>query len=811
MSEHLKLPLYEREFERKKRGRGRIKPREEDRQRFSEIQIFNLAGIKENFRRDKEKFTQFFDPNLLFKIKLNQSIDEEGVIKFLERNRVKVISPSPEGKGYWISLAEDESLSEVKKRLEEYGKRERYKQFDAIESFEPIPPEEKIGEQLKDRPLQEGEEAYLDIEIWRMEDERLRKFLEGEGGKPGFKKFVENKGGKVTDELRTENLCLLRVKINKFIFDEIIKIREISRIDRPPRPYITYQMLSIPLEKLEVGVSPSQNATAIAILDSGILSNQPLLENAVGDEIAVSMLSSDKIQEDKPQDDVGHGTKVAGIALYGDIKKRIDDKKFQPEVWILSAKVMFKEENPITGEITVTYDKSELLEHQLERAVRYFVQRYRNCKVVNISFGDRYKKMFGNRRQFTLATLIDELAKELDVVFVISAGNLGELEQLGFPGKYPSYLIDENEEIKIIDPASSAYAITVGSISQEFGPSTRRQTDILFSPARTHYPSPFTCAGPGYKGMIKPELVEEGGNIISSPSDPLKSEDIGGKLVVLNPKWLEEGKLFSVDYGTSFSAPKVAHYIARLFNNFPNYSTNLVKALLLASAEIPSDRPTLLNEINYNDSDIKLIDLLKVYGYGKPNFDAAISSDSNRVLLQAENNIKLDGVHLYYFYLPREFIGTNGEREISVVLVYSLPIRRNRIDYMGVDMEFHLFRNSTTEEVAYYYETLLEKGITEEMEDIMPKELKLKEIDLHPRVRLRKKGIHQKGIKIYSRRPDINPDKPLVLAVVSQSKWLKDKEYLQDYAVVVEIRHKAKIDIYNLIKPDFRSKKAKWL
>jgi len=486
MSEHLKLPLYEREFERKKRGRGRIKPREEDRQRFSEIQIFNLAGIKENFRRDKEKFTQFFDPNLLFKIKLNQSIDEEGVIKFLERNRVKVISPSPEGKGYWISLAEDESLSEVKKRLEEYGKRERYKQFDAIESFEPIPPEEKIGEQLKDRPLQEGEEAYLDIEIWRMEDERLRKFLEGEGGKPGFKKFVENKGGKVTDELRTENLCLLRVKINKFIFDEIIKIREISRIDRPPRPYITYQMLSIPLEKLEVGVSPSQNATAIAILDSGILSNQPLLENAVGDEIAVSMLSSDKIQEDKPQDDVGHGTKVAGIALYGDIKKRIDDKKFQPEVWILSAKVMFKEENPITGEITVTYDKSELLEHQLERAVRYFVQRYRNCKVVNISFGDRYKKMFGNRRQFTLATLIDELAKELDVVFVISAGNLGELEQLGFPGKYPSYLIDENEEIKIIDPASSAYAITVGSISQEFGPSTRRQTDILFSPARTH-------------------------------------------------------------------------------------------------------------------------------------------------------------------------------------------------------------------------------------------------------------------------------------------------------------------------------------
>ena len=123
MSEHLSLPFYEREFERKKRGGGGLNARE-NRKQFSEIQIFNLAKIKKDFDGDKEKFKQFFDPNLLFNIKLNQSVDEEGFIKFLEGNRVKVISPSPEGKGYWISLAEDESLDEVKKRLEKYGERE---------------------------------------------------------------------------------------------------------------------------------------------------------------------------------------------------------------------------------------------------------------------------------------------------------------------------------------------------------------------------------------------------------------------------------------------------------------------------------------------------------------------------------------------------------------------------------------------------------------------------------------------------------------------------------------------------------------
>ncbi len=41
---------------------------------------------------------------------------------------------------------------------------------------------------------------------------------------------------------------------------------------------------------------------------------------------------------------------MAGVVLYGDIKKCIDEKSFIPEIWILSANVMFAEENPVTGE-----------------------------------------------------------------------------------------------------------------------------------------------------------------------------------------------------------------------------------------------------------------------------------------------------------------------------------------------------------------------------------------------------------------------------------------------------------------------------
>ena len=53
MKEHLKLPFYKTEFERKKRRGGGVKHRV-DRKQFSDIQIFNLGQIKKDFDKDKK-------------------------------------------------------------------------------------------------------------------------------------------------------------------------------------------------------------------------------------------------------------------------------------------------------------------------------------------------------------------------------------------------------------------------------------------------------------------------------------------------------------------------------------------------------------------------------------------------------------------------------------------------------------------------------------------------------------------------------------------------------------------------------------
>ncbi|MFH1190276.1 MAG: S8 family peptidase [Candidatus Omnitrophota bacterium] len=810
--EHLELPFYREEFERKKTGRGpRVVIRENTKQYYTQ-QLSAIEEIKKDFALQKEKFSKYFDPDLIFKIRINQSVDEDGFIQFLGACGIKVISTSPDKQGYWITLAEDEDLQKVERRLKEYCETKKLQTFNCIEPFEQIPVEDKIGEELRAHPLEPGETAHLDVEIWRMEDKRIDEFLSGKGEQKGFEFLLNEKGGKITDRLKTTNLCLLRVRLNKEIFDDIKTLNVINRIDRPPKPYFTAETISIPLEKLDVKEPPNKNATAIGILDSGILASHPLLEKATGDEIAVSMLGRKEIREDKPQDDVGHGTKVAGIAVYGDLKQCILEKKFSPEVWILSAKVMYRKEGP-TGEICAEYDETELLEHQLEKAVTYFVENFKNCRIVNISFGNRASPMFRGQAQYSLAVLIDELAKKHNLIFIISAGNISENKVLAIIKKYPQYFIDETKDVKIIDPASSAYALTVGSIVQEYGPfesgNENSEKDIAYSPAnKKGYPSPFTRVGPGYREMIKPDLVEEGGNILITPSFSIAKQ--GGNLIVLNPDWLKEGRLFSMAYGTSLSAPKVANLTARLCNQYPNFSSNMIKALILASAEIPKDRPSPLDSINYGSRNKDLLHLLKIYGCGKPNLNTASFSSLNHVVLKAENSIQINGIHLYHFYLSDEFLTVKGDRQISIVLTYDPPVLRKRRNYMGVNMEFHLFKNSSVTEIIDGYKSILkdnndetEEAIDEENEDgegVVPEQLKIKEIKLKPGVTIRKRSLHQKGIILYKRKTEIDISKPLVLAVINQDRWIRDREYKQNYAVVVTVKHQAEIDLYNQIR-----------
>ena len=757
---HLSL-LRSVNFTRKKKGKGfGYEKADRDAEKFYQTEIQKLNFIGDAYKKDKEKYHKYFDPNLIFKIKLTgKSVSDEFFRDELRRAGIKTISSAPNKLGYWVAFTDDAEFKQFRQKLETRLSKDTATFVDLIDGIEEVPPEEKLSESLKEKPLAKGKPEYLDVEIWRMEDSQLKKFTSG------LSSLIEESHGEISDTLVTDNFCVLRIKCDDELLSKITELREISHVDRPPQVDIE-KKLDVDIEKLKVKGSPDKNKPGILIVDSGIRSH-PLLENAIADRIVLPS-SDGKIKEELDIDDVGHGTAIAGIALYGDVNKCVEVNEFDPQVWLYSAKIMYRGDDG-----NAVFDEKSLLEHQLKDAIEKTIEKHTTCKIVNVSLGNSARKMTSGQRQFRIASLIDELSnKHHDILFTIAAGN--NVDDVDDHESYPHYLMDDTPRAKIIDPATSVHGMTVGSI-YSFKQNKSENLD---------FPSPFTCVGPGLRGMIKPELVDYGGG---------HSQD----LVTVNPGWVSEGRLFTLERGTSFSAPKIAYCLAILKDAFPDASRNFLKALLLSSAVIPLERPSPLDKINLCGNNRDLQNILNIYGYGKPDLDRALYSESNRVLLTYDGEIGLNRVELFTINLPEEFLKVRGKRAIEVTLTFDPPTNSNRSDYLGIIMEYHLFRNSPVENIRKSYE---QTEIDNESENIVPEEIKNKEIKMLPGINLRKKGAHQKSIKEYQVKPQINTTEPLILAVVCQKKWFDKKNYKQPYSVIVTFRHRQDIDLYNMIK-----------
>ena len=744
----------------------------------------------------KQKFSGQIDPSLIYEIEINQSVHTEGIENTLSSMGIYVLSVAEGKKGFWIVFNDNDNLDTFKNKLADYGSEDgpKYDFFNAIESFQNIPIDKKIGQSLKENPLG-GTADFIDIELWKMSDpQKNTTFIEQiENTYTDWSKF------RITDKLSTKSFVLLRIKLTKEIFDEIIELNEISRADRPSLPHFNPFELTRPdISEIDFG-EPAEDATGILIIDSGIISNHPMLEKCIGGE------ENFQSGETELQDTVGHGTAVAGCAAYGDIEKSLEDKIFNPGNWIFSAKVMYAERNEIAGQISAIYDPEKLIEHQFKDTIESFLSNSEyHIKMVNISLGNSNEVWHKHySRQLPLAALIDELAFTFpDVAFIVSAGNehpkniYGTIQEI--MDNYPQFLT-ENDNFKIINPATSALALTIGSIAGAIR--VRAEEDIITTPvANEHQPSPFTRTGTGINGMIKPELVEYGGNLILTETNNRITEDIGGKIALLSNKTTED--IIKYDYGTSYSAPKVTYLVGKISNKFPQKSANFIKNMLL----VGSDYPFLPSKNFYNSTNKKKAEIkhLSVSGFGLSNFDKAINSFSNRTVLWDEGEIGLNQIKVYSLQLPEIFFNEKGKKKITVVLTFNPETRSTRGDsYLGNQMKFHLFHSVNPEDLIKKYGVISENteqtGVPEDLKDF---EIK----GFFPGVNIRTAGCHQKAWKEYKREPTNRPKTPVSLVLLNFDKWINDDSKMQNYCISVIFEHEKEIELYNEIRANIQAR-----
>lgn len=393
---------------------------------------------------------------------------------------------------------------------------------------------------------------------------------------------VESYGGRIlgvddtTTADRIADSFTIRVHLTGKALRDIVQnypyVWEVTRPDEHGAPEAAEGVPNQPSFTL---LPPAASAPAVGIIDSGIQEAHPMLGAAVDRIASISFVPGDPSVADLVRPG-GHGTRVAGAVLFGEQVPRSGEAT--AICWLQNARVLDS--------------KNQLPEH-VQPAIAF------SAAVLRLYGGNRNTRIFNHSitgrdpcrttHMSAWAAEIDALSAEFDVLVIQAAGNLpssstaprlGIAEHLGAGRGYPDYLHEPS--CRVANPAQSLQALTVGSVAYDVFEEVGKRSfgDVALAP------SSFSRAGPGIWNVIKPEVVELGGDWARSADRALPAPaDARPELVRATH---DGGPAVARDaVGTSFAAPKVAHIAAHIQALLPDASSLLYRALIVHSARWP--------------------------------------------------------------------------------------------------------------------------------------------------------------------------------------------------------------------------------
>lgn len=686
--------------------------------------------------------------------------------------------------------------------------------FYCIENIRSVSREDRIGPRLKkyfDNPSLFPDGFFVvNIDVWYNGDRS--KITETERI---IKKALGTQGSTLFGDLfEIPSLLLGRAQVNEFTLNALLELDIINLVDLPFSTISTeqYELYSLDFEPV-INDNLDDNAPLATVLDSGVFTANPLLSNVIVGEEEFDNT------ENTTSDLNGHGTGVAGIVVYGDFNKCIESEIFTPLVRICNGKVMHNE----NGNVSFPADKRP--EQIIKEAIEYFCKEY-NCRVFNLSAGDT-DHLYNGGRQFAWAEMLDQLSKSLDIVIVVSAGNMSDPYIHEFDSRDALMENCRNQlfhpEHRLIDPATSALCVTVGAITRFDEPEVIHNRGVRLSVGAKNYPSVFTRIGNGVNKAIKPEFVDYGGNYAVHQISRGDTRWYKNDRNLLEPT-LHNGndKIFKGYCGTSFSAPNVTHIAARIERALEEQigerpSANLIRALLVNSAKCTPEMVEWtgksIDVLYSGKGNPKQERRLRLIGFGKAN-DSILYSNEKQVTLFAEDEIDLRSFHLYKIPVPKEFLSVRAEKQISISLAFNPITRLSRKDYLACNLWFEVFRK-IDEETLLQYKAKKESG--KDTEDDLENLPDGNKTAFYPGYKVLSKSTLQQRVWTKSARggSDLlwNENDPYIYVLVTGKERFKyaEQELPQPYALVVTFSYSGQenIKLYEKLQNNVRIRDRK--
>ncbi len=364
-------------------------------------------------------------------------------------------------------------------------------------------------------------------------------------------------------------------------------------------------------------IAPGLHTTSVCLLDSGVTQTHPLIEP--------SLDLSDMHTYDPAwgaYDHIGHGTEIAGLALYSDLLNVLaTSNKVKLMHRLESVKIL-----PPHGQ-----NDPELYGAITEEAVaRPEIQAPNRRRVFCMAVtSETPSPNLGIPSSWSAA--IDKLCfgeDDFRRLMVISAGNIRE-EILSC-----DYL-NNNDVATIENPGQAWNPLIVGAYTEKINIIDATYTGWqTVAPGGDLSPRSRTSVSWDSQWPIRPDVVFEGGNLAFDSQNPAVAIN---DLCLLTTNYRHNLRLFGSMRDTSCATALASYMAARIMSENPTYLPETVRSLVVHSAEWT---PAMQKRFQQATSQNAKRPLLRRYGYGVPNLERALQSASNDLTLIVEDELQ---------------------------------------------------------------------------------------------------------------------------------------------------------------------------